>query len=382
MLSTRGLSKGEYQVVAVNMGESGGDEDPDPWSHGVLAVHRGGAVAEMIRGNEPGLYQGVDWTGDTALKDELAGYDSAMAIPLAGEHLPMSWIIMLRRHPARFTAEELEQAVLRIVVISSLLESQSLAREVAEAHELIDREVKRVGQIQRELLPAPLPEIAGLEIAASYETFGQAGGDLYDFIELGKGEAGAGRWVIFMGDASGHGPSAAVVIAIVQALLHSHPPGVTGPGGLLGHINNHLCSRPIESSFVTAFLGVYDAPARRLVYASAGHPAPLVVRGAERTIATLECACGYPLGIDANQSFCESSVVLNRGEALLMYTVGIEEARDPNDAMFEIAGIKRALGDCSSSPAEMVACVRRRVAAHVGGRPVKDDQTLLAIAVK
>jgi phosphoserine phosphatase RsbU/P len=380
MISTRGLAEGEYRVLQINLEGDREIEQGDPWASETPPVHRGGLIAGMIRSTAPRIFQGVDWSGDAEFGELLAGYDSVIALPAAGEHLPMNWVLLLRRGPARFTADDFEQAVLRIVLIGSLLESRALTAELADAHALADREVRRVGAIQRALLPHPLPRIAGLEIAASYETFGEAGGDLYDFALLGGENTDQERWALFIGDASGHGPSAAVVIAIVQALLHSHPPGIAGPSALLRHINEHLCRRPIDGSFVTAWVGVYEPASRRLVYSRAGHPPPLLMNAA-RTISRLDKAGAYALGIDAGQVFREASIELHAGDVLLLYTDGIEEARDGIGAMFGIDGVEAALLCCSNTPQQLLATIRQKVTAHENGWPAKDDQTLVAVSL-
>jgi sigma-B regulation protein RsbU (phosphoserine phosphatase) len=229
------------------------------------------------------------------------------------------------------------------------------------------------------LLPDPLPQIPGLEIAASYETFGEAGGDLYDFIQLDKATSENERWSIFIGDASGHGPSAAVVIAIVQAVLHAHPPGVISPAALLQHLNEHLCRRPIEASFVTAFIGVYDPSSRRLTFANAGHPLPLLLRAKTQNVKWLDSVHGYPLGIDPGQSFQDASVEFDPGSILVLYTDGLTEARDQTGAMFGVEGIQAAVRDGSRAPHELVATIRQAITAHENGRRPTDDQTLVII---
>src|SRR5580765_6168607 len=127
-------------------------------------------------------------------------------------------------------------------------------------HWQIDREAEQVGELQRALLPASLPRIAGLEIAASYEPTGRAGGDLYDFFPLDEQHddpIDAGLWCIFIGDTAGHGLRAAVVIAIVQAVLHAHPARIAKPASLLMHANRQLCRKKL-GGFVTGFLGIYE----------------------------------------------------------------------------------------------------------------------------
>lgn len=276
---------------------------------------------------------------------------------------------------------DFHQAMLRVPPIGALLENRTLVDAVADAHRLIGGEARRVGRIQRTLLPDPLPRISGLEIAASYETFGEAGGDLYDFIPLLDPTSAAEQWAVFIGDASGHGVAAAVVIAIVQALLHAHPPGVTSPAALLRHLNEHLCRRPIENSFVTAFLGIYEASSQRFTFACAGHPPPILLATSAPVVKFLDCVGGYPLGIDGHQTFCEASIALGPGDSLLLYTDGIPEARDQSGAMFGIQGIQAAIRRCSGAPQQLISNLRQAITSHENGRRPTDDQTLVALRV-
>ena len=224
-------------------------------------------------------------------------------------------------------------------MVGSLLESQMLAQELARANERIDKDIRQVAELQRTLLPDPLPKISGLEIAVSYEPSGQAGGDLYDFFPLDVDAGARGRWCVFIGDASGHGSAAAVVMAIVQTILHANPSEVAGPADLLMDVNRQLCRKKI-GGFVTAFLGIYEPDARRLVYASAGHPPPLVKSAANGKVAQLDAACSYPLGIDATNPLKSATVDLHKGDTLLLYTDGITEAhrRRSRDVRIRAAG--------------------------------------------
>jgi sigma-B regulation protein RsbU (phosphoserine phosphatase) len=251
LLSTRGLPQGQYRVVQMLLEDAPlndyvGQQQDEPGP-----VQSGGVVEEIIRRREPQLIQEVDWTSDPIFHETLKGYASVMAIPFAGDDLPMTWVILLEKPPERFTVLELETAVERVALVGALLGNQILAGQLARANERIDRDARHVGELQRALLPATLPQIAGLEIAVSYEPSGRAGGDLYDFYPLddrdNEGEAGGNgatnRWCFIIGDASGHGLGAAVVMAIVQSVLHAHPAGIVGPADLLVYANRQLCRK-------------------------------------------------------------------------------------------------------------------------------------------
>jgi sigma-B regulation protein RsbU (phosphoserine phosphatase) len=184
LLSTRGLGPGHYRVVRAQLEDEARSDFPGQAKEEPGPVRRGGILGAIIRRREPQLVQDVDWSRDPFFRETLARYTSVLAIPLAGERLPMTWAIALKKPPQQFTASELEEAVGRLALVGALLENQMLAGELARANEQIDRDARQVGELQRALLPVSLPRIAGLEIAASYEPLGRAGGDLYDFFSL------------------------------------------------------------------------------------------------------------------------------------------------------------------------------------------------------
>ena len=276
--------------------------------------------------------------------------------------------------PQQFTMLDVEDALERVALGSALLENQMLAEDLRRANRQIDSEARQVGELQRALLPASVPQIAGLEIATSYEPTGRAGGDLYDLFALDSG-----RWCIFIGDASGHGLAAAVVMAIVQAVLHAHPDGVAGPARLLTYANRQLCAKRI-GGFFTAFLGVYEPALRRLTYANGGHPPPLLRRAGDGSVAALDAVRSFPLGIDGNETFEECSIELREGDALVLYTDGITEMRNSMREMFSQDRLMRAFGGGDGNGPEEVICrLRAAVRAHQANEPAAaDDQTLVA----
>jgi len=387
LLSTRGLSPGHYRVVDAHLKDeplsdlhSLEKEEPRP-------VRRGGVLGAIVRRREPQLIQNVDWARDPFFRDTLSEYTSVIAIPIPGDRLPMTWAIGLKKPPKQFTVSDVEEAVERAALVSALLEKQVLAGELARANEQIDRDARQVGELQRALLPASLPRIAGMEIAASYEPLGRAGGDLYDFFPLDQSQddrAGTPtpptRWCFCIGDIEGHGLAAAMVMAIVQTVLHVHPPEIATPAGLLMYGNRQLCSSRI-SGLVTVFLGIYEPASRRLTYARAGHPPPLLRRAADESIRALDAVGSYPLGIDASETFKEASLELERGDTILLYTDGITEAQGKTQSLFGSDRLTQMLREGGDRPAELIDRLRKAVGAHEQGEAAGDDQTLVAARV-
>lgn len=387
LISTRGLPPGRYRVIRLQLTDEPQHElfvGKQVQSHFSGST---GVLGPILAQREAQFVQDVDWSRDPVFHEILDRYSSVIAIPLAGDRLPMDWAILLKKSPQRFSVTDFEEAVERAALVTPLLENQIRAGELALAHHKADCEARQVGELQRALLPALPPPSCGLEIAASYEPSGRAGGDLYDVFPLedGHGEPGdaksrPSRWCIFMGDIAGHGLAAAVVMAIVQTVLHARPAGIATPENLLIHANRQLCAKGL-GGFVTAFIGVYDPTLRRLTYANAGHPPPLVRRASDGSIRPLDQAANYPLGIDDAETFKQAVVQLEQDDMILLYTDGITEARAADSDLFESDRLTRALSGGVDRPGELIERLRTAVRAHEQGEAARDDQTMLAARV-
>lgn len=388
-LSTRGLAPGHFYITDVI--DLRGNYDlvladpllrPEP-----LPVRTGGVFGSVILSTYPELFHNMEIRNDPVMGDALAGYRSMMSIPLFEEGVPVNWTIFLREDPEGFAVQDLEQAILRVNLVGAAIRNAMIARDLREAHEHIRAEIEHIAAIQRSLLPQPIPDIPGLSIAASYQTFDQAGGDYYDFRPLGRaadgtGPEAGGPWALLVGDASGHGPAAAVVMAMLHAILRAYPKQrPQRPGEMLRHANEHLASKRIENSFVTAFLAVYDPADRRLCYARAGHEPPLVrvPAAGPGVIHRLDAVGGVPLGMLPDVVYEEATIEMSPGRTLLLYTDGITDARDPDGNMFGIERIERALAACNGGPASIVKSITDPLALHAAGVRPGDDQTIIAI---
>ena len=375
MLATRGLPPGEFRVVEMHLsGESSSELD---WNDESQPILRGGLLADIIGQRRPQLLQDVDWSDDPHFSQMLAEFGSIVAIPFRQSRLPMDWLILMNRRPAEFSEDDLEQSMLRSILIGSLLESQTLAEDLALANAKIDADIQQVADLQRSLLPDPMPDISGVELAASYLPSGSAGGDWYDLFSPEGPDDPDGRWCLFIADVSGHGLGAAVVMAMTQAILRAFPTPVCGPAELLEHANRSLCRMKI-SGFATAFLGIYEPRKRRLVYSSAGHPPPLL-RKSDGQVIRLDAALTYPMGIDVHNGFEETTVQLKTGDTVLLYTDGITEARGVNREFYDVHRLATELAECGCAPRDLIQRLRNAVVSFQRGQKPVDDQTMLAI---
>jgi PAS domain S-box-containing protein len=243
-------------------------------------------------------------------------------------------------------------------------------QEVAQERERIEQELRVARMIQHTLLPKSLPELEGHEIAAYYQPAREVGGDFYDFLRLPDGRLG-----LFVGDVSGKGVPAAIVMAITRTLLRSayH---LGSPGEILKQVNDSLLPDIPPNMFVTCLAALLDSRTGRLQYANAGHDLPYL-RHAEG-VSKLQ-ATGMPLGLMPDMSYEQKEITLEPGESILLYSDGLVEAHDPRREMF---GFPRMQGHVSAHPegATLIDSLLAELERFTGENwEQEDDITLLTL---
>jgi len=254
-----------------------------------------------------------------------------------------------------------------------------LGNELRQAREELERYGELVLAIQRSILPQQLPHVPGLDLAVHFADAEGPGGDFYDVRPVGPG-----YWAIVIADVSGHGLAAAAILALVHALGNAVPidKGPTLPGAALSLINTPLATRYLADTgqFITAFVGLYNADAQVLTYASAGHPPPRLVRG--NGVHRLDTVSGLPLGVDNTSVYKNDSLVLMPGDRLVLFTDGITEGRNAAREFLGDNGLDEILHEPARNAAELLERVVRSVRTFRAGRPAEDDETCLVAVVK
>uniref|UniRef100_I2Q715 Serine phosphatase RsbU, regulator of sigma subunit n=1 Tax=Desulfovibrio sp. U5L TaxID=596152 RepID=I2Q715_9BACT len=234
-------------------------------------------------------------------------------------------------------------------------------------------------EVQQNLLPGRPPALAGLDIAALSLYCDETGGDYFDFLEFNQDDAAHADIVV--GDVTGHGVSAALFMATGRALLRGRAMDHPGPGALLTEVNGLLCQDThLTGRFITLFFLRLDRSANELVWCRAGHDPGLLYDPATDGFEQL-MGSGIPLGAFADWTYEEERRPwLAPGQALVLYTDGIHEARSKKDVMYgkermEEVVRREAGGAASAIINALVADLRE----FKDGLPLEDDVTLVVI---
>ncbi len=252
--------------------------------------------------------------------------------------------------------------------------TETVCREIEEGHaqrqsdKLVATEQADAKAIQRALLPAALPSMSGVGLAARWEPALAFGGDCYDALRLTETHL-----AISIADVCGKGLPAALLMSNMLASLRAFAASERSPRDVVTSVNRALCRQKDLRRFVTLFYALYDSATRVLTYTNAGHNPPLVLRRAgscERL-----AIGGTVTGIFDEGTFEEGRVTLEPGDRLVLYTDGITEARSASGDEFEDEGLLRTLERCRRLDAQsMVDAVFNDVGTFAGGR-LQDDAT-------
>jgi serine phosphatase RsbU (regulator of sigma subunit) len=264
---------------------------------------------------------------------------------------------------------QLERSSILLASVSGLV--LLLALELADRIVIRD-ELEVARDLQREILPHTPPAVPGYQFAFSYRTANTIGGDYYDFLPMPDG-----RLALVVGDASGHGIAAGLIMAIANTTLKMALDTEEHPLAVATMVNRALFRTGGSRAFMTLFCGFLNPTSGRLDYLSAGHPYPML-RRSDSSIVELGEGC-LPLGIRDNVSPTPGTVDLEPGDLLLMYTDGIPEAVNQTGAAFGFDRLRDLLVP-GGTVAEVHDRVLRSLAAFGGEINPADDCSLVVIA--
>ena len=237
--------------------------------------------------------------------------------------------------------------------------------------ERVEQELRVAQRIQQASLPTEVPTLEGWKIAPFYRPAREVGGDFYDFLELPNGHLG-----LVVGDATGKGLPAALVMSTTCGMLRAVALSVDSPGEVLERVNEALSSRIPANMFVTCFYAILDPESGRLLYANAGHDLPYLRQGGA---AEELRARGMPLGLMSGMGYEKKEVVLETGDSALFYSDGLVEAHNPKREMFGFPRLRRLVA-AYAEEGSLVDFLMGRLLSFTGdGWEQEDDITLVTL---
>jgi sigma-B regulation protein RsbU (phosphoserine phosphatase) len=264
-------------------------------------------------------------------------------------------------------------------ILEALSVHAAIALENARLHEqerqklAMEKEILAAREVQMMMLPKRLPAIPGYDLAATTIPAREVGGDLFDFMQRE-----GGRVAVWLGDVSGKGLAASLLMASVQATLRDQSRSETSTVECITRSNSLLYESTSDEKFVTLFYAVVDTAAGTIAYCNAGHERPYMFAadGSSRRLA----AGGVVLGIVDRFPFQEESVPFGHGEFFAVFSDGISEAINEANEQFGEERIAAVLLENRTLPAadirdRLVAAVRE----HAAGAPQADDITVVIV---
>ena len=320
------------------------------------------------RGSREILYKGEEEYVFYAPIDR-AGWSMAIVIPrdeIYGEVRQVGLLVILLQ-------------ILGLLVMSYILykavTDQLRLREVTETKSRIDSELRIARDIQRAMIPTEFEKIserADLDMAGIVIPAKEVGGDLYDFYVRD------GYLMFCIGDVSGKGVPAALVMSVTRSLFRSVSAHEKSPQRILSQMNVALADMNENDMFVTLFLGVLDPSDGHLRYCNAGHNAP--VRLGPSTVSFLDVVPNLALGVVSGMVYQEQDTYLACNEGLFLYTDGLTEAENTNHALFGNERLLETLLRLSGEKADrMVKSLTEDVKSHISGCDPSDDLTMLVV---
>ncbi len=332
-------------------------DDPESW------IYKAPEMSEEERGGLAALQP--ELLLPLSVKDELLGF---MSLGQKLSEAPYSSTdLRLLSSVAAQTGLALEVARL----------NSAIGREIA-ARERLNRELEIAREVQQHLFPQHLPAISGLDYSGLCRPAREVGGDYYDFLELTEGKLG-----VAIGDVSGKGIGASLMMASLGASLRGQAAVVENLTELIQRVNNLVYGASSSNRYATFFYAEYNPVNRQLSFVNAGHNQPVILRRSNPgcQVFRLE-ASGPPVGLLQNSCYEQGSFTLEPGDLLVLFTDGISESMNSEDEEWGEERLIDLAKTCVDVPA--IEAMNRIMAAaetFAAGAPQHDDMTVVVLHV-
>ncbi len=250
-----------------------------------------------------------------------------------------------------------------------------LIAEVRRQRDEYEHDLLLAAQVQRQVLPKP-PVCPDLELAAAMQTATLLGGDYYDFFQISENIID-----VVIADVSGHGAAASLLMPSLAVALRLRARELSGPAAILKDLDQVLRQVTNSATFVTMFYARFDQANKTLQYANGGHNPPLLLRSKTREFVQLE-AGGPIMGILKDAQFSDTSLALDPGDILTLFTDGVIEQENEAGDEFSIGRLEEVVRNKHAVPAAaLVADITEAVSTFAGTKAQADDLTVVVVKI-
>jgi sigma-B regulation protein RsbU (phosphoserine phosphatase) len=318
-------------------------------------------------------FEREDGEGETSL---LPGARHLLVLPIGHEGQARGLLAVAdkesRRGVGPFSEEDRRSLSLFASQAAIALENARLHREALEK-ERLEREMELAADIQRDLLPSDLPELAGWELLGWNRPTRQVGGDYYGAFDFGGGRTG-----LVVADVTGKGMPAALLVSTLSSALKLLLDSTDSEEELLARLNQHILESSGANKFITLIAVVVEPKGERLGFLNAGHNPGLVVRS-DSSIEEL-LPSGVPLGLLPGTKYEYESTAIAPGDLVCLFSDGITECESEDDEQFGEERLARFLAERRGAPLPRILSeLDAAVTDFAGDRPQGDDQTVVLI---
>ena len=315
-------------------------------------------------------------------QDDLAPYDGVLVLPILLDAKVERWVLILE---AENDSHSLDLSKLNLLINFAVL-SIARAEEKKKLQEITnwrEQELSEISRLQHLLLPEEDLSIPGIELAFKFKVYKEAGGDYFDITSLSKEkpEGESHNFAVMIADVTGHGPSAAVEAAMLDAILRTYKPegNTPQPAQVIEYVNTQFFTRKNRGKFITAIAMAYDPEAKTLCYACAGHPYGFIKRG--DTLIRLDQGKDIPIGVLKEYEWSSHEVEVLHHDIIFLYTDVVLETRNAKKEEFGFERLEKTLIDAEACPHCLVDDVADALTNFNESDELCDDLTLCAIQV-